>query len=100
MPKSGQVGQSTIFCIKPFGSVEMPRRDTVLRRVAASSQTWLRDLAGGCRRHCEPTGRAIARPMTGSANQSMAHQGSKRRLLRSARNTFEAHFLDLPAPVL
>jgi hypothetical protein len=28
-------------------------------------------------RHCEPTGRANARPMTGSAKQSIAQQGSK-----------------------
>src|SRR5260370_36093511 len=28
-------------------------------------------------RHCEPTGRANARPMTGSAKQSIAPQGSK-----------------------
>jgi hypothetical protein len=29
-----------------------------------------------CFRHCEPTGRANARPMTGSAKQSRGREGS------------------------
>jgi hypothetical protein len=40
-------------------------------------------------RHCEPTGRANARPMTGSAKQSIEQQGSKNGLLRCARNDAE-----------
>ena len=41
-------------------------------------------------RHCEPPGRANARPMTGSAKQSIApHKGRKNGLLRCARNDVE-----------
>jgi hypothetical protein len=42
-------------------------------------------LATHYHRHCEPTGRANARPMTGSAKQSIAPQ-KKNGLLRCARN--------------
>src|SRR5258705_9271005 len=49
------------------GRVPMRSCGEWLRR----SQTQLVDLAAPCARHCEPTGRANARPMTGSAKQSM-----------------------------
>jgi hypothetical protein len=44
------------------------------------------DGQGRCNRHCEPTGRANARPMTGSAKQSMAQQGSKKEWIASLRS--------------
>ena len=44
-----------------------------------------RDVVSAVPRHCEPTGRANARPMTGSAKQSIKPQ-RKNGLLRCARN--------------
>jgi hypothetical protein len=51
-------------------------------------------------RHCEPTGRADARPMTGSAKQSTVTKQRKNGVLRCARNDIDGPVITGLDPVI
>jgi hypothetical protein len=76
MPKSGPACQQDFWAACPVEASSRRYGRAVLRRVAG------RWPARRGNRHCEPTGRANARPMTGSAKQSSFGAAKEAGLLR------------------
>jgi hypothetical protein len=69
------MGATTSKMLVNSGSIELVniRSTKMVKEFSQHADSLIRvPFANGC--HCEPTGRATARPMTGSAKQSIARQ--------------------------